>query len=215
MKKILSSLLLLVGLSTANIVNTESKPDYWYGTLDTAYLYEYDLYTITNSKVEVKQLDYTHKLYETDSSIMYLKYNDIDTTTIEKVFNENMFKNNIYHKTLKEYWKLVGDIDLCDVSIKWVFSEYTWVGFDVNGVLYSWTKFNIPVAMIPYRAPQLNDILTNQNTYSVIALNGRIITDGKNIRSFENLKTIGIPTGVYIIQINTGQYIVNQRILIK
>jgi len=212
MKKTLSALLLMIGISTANIVDTNKKIDYLNDKLDTMYFYEYDNYKINGITVEVTNLDYTHKLYCTDSSIMYKKYTSVDTTTIERLFKND---KDLDKKTLKTYWKIMKDLDLNDTHVKWVFSDFKWIGFDVNGVLYSWDEIDLPSATIPYKQPQINDVFKEQNEYSVIAINGRVIAEGTNIESLSELNGKGFPTGVYIVRIVSNNYNMVNRIFIQ
>jgi hypothetical protein len=189
-------------LSMAEIENPLKVDHRFYDAVDTSYLYEYDSYTIENYKtVVVSKLDYTHKFYATKNSIVYMKYNDTDTVTVEQ---------HITGKTLVECLKIFEGIDIDDYNIKFVYSDWKFVGIDVNGTLYSIVKFNEQTGLTYSNKLNLS-VMPKINTYKIFSVNGRVIYEGENFTgTFPKLAA-----GAYILNVKGLNFDGSKSFIIK
>jgi hypothetical protein len=197
----------------AEILNPHNVDRHFDNVLDTAYVYEYDSYTLENYKdVKVEKLDYTNKFYTTDSSLVYLKYDDNDTVEFVEINFDQNVKNE---KTLKNYLHCFKNIDLEDLKVRFVYSNYKFIGLDVNGVLYSLVKLDIDKTGInTFVSPKLS-VLQQKNKYDVYTLNGKLVLRGNDLTALNQINTESVSAGVYVVHIMGTQYSVTTTHIVK
>lgn len=204
---------LLLNFSGAETLNPHNGFIHFDNVLDTIYVYEYDSYTLENyNHVKVDGLDYTNKFYSTDSSFVYLKYNDQDTVEfIEANFGDKLKQD----KTLKYYLQLFKNIDIEDLDVKFVYSDFKFIGLDVDGVLYSLVKLEVDKTEIVTRPNPKFSVLQQKNQYEVYTLNGKLISSGTNLTSFDKINSTQFSAGVYVIHIIGSQNIITTTHTVK